>query len=518
MDFLQDWFSHPDYWFQQSDETDNYLTENYQHLLDEPWDTCVSDVYYHLLHLIINDQLVRHVYRKAEAQHIITYHLQKALQIHFHINKYYSIWYSLKPIEWCFWGLPVRHSQNQRWILTLIKLTWKKLKMISYDSNDALLLKRFLTASYQRMPMDQKEMIEYFQPTGAGIFENLYPFISILDYFPIMVKTDIISSLKPCFDNFLQTHRIDTCIISLSGGVDSMVMSYVLSKYCHVKVYALHIHYNNRGDEEAKFVQEWCNYLNIPLYMRTLHEIQRQPCMKYNMRSIYESYTRYVRYECYREVGRLIECEGFPYVFMGHNQDDCFENILTNICHQYKYDNLNGMEKLQEMEGISFCRPMLKIPKKDIYYEAHQIGIPYLKDSTPEWSQRGQIRDNVRPALEEWDNRMVQSMFKLSAILKEAESFKQTILADWIRETKVDDKGIHLSLPLNHNNLCSQSLWKDYLSHHGLNIKMKSLEYYMNKMNECSKKHKTFKCALNKDTLILVEFVDNDCKIMIYNN
>lgn len=515
MEFLHDWFSHPDYWFHQSDETDNYLTQNYQHLLDEPWDTCVSDVYYHLLHLIINDQLVRHVYRKELTQHIITYHLQKAIQIHFYIRTHYYVWNILKPMEWCFWGLPVRHSQNQRWILTIINLTWKKLKITYGEGDDVLFLKRFLTASYQRIPMNQKDMIEYFHPS-VSCFENLYPFIPILEYLSLNVNTKYVSVLKHYFDKYLQTHHIDTCIISLSGGVDSMVMSYILSKHCHVKVYALHIHYNNRGDEEAKFIQEWCQYLNIPLYMRTFHEIQRQPCMKYNMRSIYETYTKNVRYECYREVGRQIQCKGFPYVFMGHNQDDCFENILTNISDCHKYDNLNGMEQLQQIYDICFCRPMLEIPKKIIYHEAHHIGIPYLKDSTPSWSQRGQIRDSVRPTLEKWDDRMIQSVFKLSEVLKEAESFKQTILTDWIRETKIDDTGIHLSLSLNNNNLCSQSMWKEYLCYHHLNVKTKSLKNYISKLNEFSKKLKAFRCTFDKHNFIQVQYANNYCNIMIY--
>ena len=56
----------------------------------------------------------------------------------------------------------------------------------------------------------------------------------------------------------------------------------------------------------------------------------------------------------------------------------------------------------------------MEIKKEDIYDYAHKIGIPYLTDSTPKWSQRGKIRDIVRPCLEQWNNSMIDSMFNLS--------------------------------------------------------------------------------------------------------
>ena len=40
------------------------------------------------------------------------------------------------------------------------------------------------------------------------------------------------------------------------------------------------------------------------------------------------------------------------YVLLGHNKDDCFENILTNISNKSNYDNLSGMQILKEIEKI----------------------------------------------------------------------------------------------------------------------------------------------------------------------
>ena len=86
------------------------------------------------------------------------------------------------------------------------------------------------------------------------------------------------------------------------------------------------------------------------------------------------------------------------YVLLGHNKDDCFENILTNISNKSNYDNLSGMQILKEIEEIMMWRPFLNIEKKYIIEYANTNNIQYLYDSTPEWSVRGKIRDKIKPA------------------------------------------------------------------------------------------------------------------------
>lgn len=494
MQFLEDWLSHPDYWFLQKDETDIYLTNKYESLLNDTWDKKQVDIYHHLLHIIINDQLVRHVYRYQSAAHIISYHLQKALSIHFYMRRNYHLYTQLTGPEWMFWGLPIRHSQNATWIHNLIQKTWEKLNIT--ENNDCLMiLKKFLTASFQRMPISQNSFLEYFSNTDKGSMNAVSEYIPILDYYPITPPEYTISMLEPLFRNYIQAHSIKSCIISLSGGVDSMVCSYIL-KQLKVNVIAVYIDYCNRTKDEAKFIQEWCHYIQLPLYMRSIHEIQREPCMRYNMRNIYESYTRNVRYQCYKDAWNM---SGEPYVFLGHNKDDCFENILTNICHQNKYDNLEGMKELMYVDGIHFCRPMLSIPKQVIYTEAQRLGIPYLKDSTPSWSQRGQIRDSIRPVLNKWDERMIPAMFQVGKMLSEAETYKQIILDKWNQQTLYTNKMWTIRFDTtDYKALLCQSLWHSYFESKEMIVKQKSLKHFIESLHRAMCKKQDVKCLLNK--------------------
>ena len=64
--------------------------------------------------------------------------------------------------------------------------------------------------------------------------------------------------------------------------------------------------------------------------------------------------------------------------------------------------------------------------------------MPYLKNSTPNWCQRGKIRNEVLPILEKWDNRIIDGLFNISSILKNyngilnksIENFKITEIGD----------------------------------------------------------------------------------------
>lgn len=515
-----EWFDHPEYWFKSSDKIDAYLIDKYGVLLDSVWDTSKTDIKEHLQQLLIHDQLIRHVERKGYHSHIIEYNLQKALEIHYYIRNHYNIFFDLNETEWCFWGLPIRHSKKVPAIHHLIKDTWQKIQWEKSHGRSILYLKKFLQASYQRMPIDHNQnlFIDEFNNTVAEpiSFDTFFQYIPILHYCPIQTKPEsYVSDLIQPIRKFIQKHKMTHVILSLSGGVDSMVCSYLLkqlSKSMNINVYAFSVNYCNRTDMEAKFIQDWCQYIQLPLYMRSFHEITRTPCMNIEIRDTYESYTRDIRYQCYKTVWNMIGQKGVPKVMMGHNEDDCFENILTNLCHQHKYDNLHGMKSYHIVDEIGFCRPLLKIKKEWIYEEAHKIGIPYLKDSTPSWSQRGLIRDSVRPALEKWDKQMIPALFQLSKVMKEADIVQQKVLKEWKQKTIWKDEKYVMQFDLSDSECLScENLWFAYFVSYNIHIKKKSIHHFVKTLKTCIEKKVNGQFVLSKD--IFVKY--NACESVI---
>lgn len=149
------------------------------------------------------------------------------------------------------------------------------------------------------------------------------------------------------------------------------------------------------------------------------------------------SYTKNVRYQSYLDVAKINSWDDGTWgVILGHNHDDCIENIFTNIINKTKYKNLYGMEFKSlinfKSKQICFIRPMLNISKEQIYDFAHQTNIPYLFDSTPKWSQRGKIRDIVRPALIEWNKSSIEGIDELSKVMTDCIDCVDMIVDVWI--------------------------------------------------------------------------------------
>jgi tRNA(Ile)-lysidine synthase TilS/MesJ len=99
------------------------------------------------------------------------------------------------------------------------------------------------------------------------------------------------------------------------------------------------------------------------------------------------------------------------------------------MTHRSK-DNLFGMLPESKQENVTIYRPVLGIPKKKIVEICNLFKIPYLLDSTPKWSRRGQIRDIVVPALNQFDFNLIPRIMEFcqesSASLKDYQSLLDT--------------------------------------------------------------------------------------------
>lgn len=395
-DFYKEWFQNQNWWFSATFEDDLYITNTYSYLLEN--NENLSDIE----KIIIYDQLPRHIYRKESANHIIEFFLQKALKI---CQKNVA---NSNLQEWIFYMLPFRHTNDPLKIAKVMEEIWKR-----NDINDPL-MKKFIKATFTRCPKYQDQFIKIFTN-----IKNKNSGICIDSNDPIFIQ------IKNKMSN------IDNVILSFSGGVDSIVCSAILSNL-NIKWCAVHINYMNRSSsiEEEEFVIKWCKMLGVNLYVRRITEINRNICMKYELRELYENYTRDVRYNSYKFISKN------PIVILGHNEDDCIENILTNIAQQRKYDELSGMSSDSTQDNIRFIRPMLNIAKKDIYEFSKIHGIPHLPDSTPKWSQRGKIRTSVRPILEQWDNRTLKGLLQLNSHMKELHQCLDIVVNNMISNTQ----------------------------------------------------------------------------------
>ena len=268
-----------------------------------------------------------------------------------HINKWTTIF---KTIDKWLQGRPIiKHAQLNRFFMDTYR------KAFTQDT-----VKNALTLSTSTEPYDKSICETYYDK---------------LDLSAEAVNPQLIESLKK-----IESKQVT---ISLSGGVDSMLMTALL---CRAKfdVIALHIIYGNRKEslEEQKFISNYCMNLGVPLFVYRVEWLKRNQVD----RAFYETMTRELRFSTYRAIGRP--------VLLGHIQEDVIENIWTNLAHGTHLDNLAKLEHVITESDVKIYRPWLKIKKSEIYETAKTLSIPYLKNTTPSWSNRGKFRDHFYTA------------------------------------------------------------------------------------------------------------------------
>ena len=209
-----------------------------------------------------------------------------------------------------------------------------------------------------------------------------------------------------------------------------MVLTTIL-KYLNCEVIGLHINYNNRPEtkQEQEFLEKWCNYNGIKLYVKTIEDIKRAT----TKRSDYEAMTKKIRFDFYKEI---MKKEAIDQILLGHHKDDIVENIFANVCRGRNVLDLAVIRETCTIEDVNIARPMLEFYKEVIYEFASKYQVPYFKDTTPDWSVRGKYRNKISPSIEDaFTGNVKENLLKLSNQSDEWNELVQYIIIEPFMKT-----------------------------------------------------------------------------------
>ena len=236
---------------------------------------------------------------------------------------------------------------------------------------------------------------------------------------------------------FIKINEMSKVIVSLSGGVDSMVLLDILiamklEDMVELEIYCCHLNYNNRPEssDERQFLVEYCKMKSVELeYI----DIDFKRCD--TKRNTYEKDTRQMRYDYYKEMCDKYECSG---VFLAHHKDDICENIFNNIMRgSREITDLTVITKKNTVLGVNVYRPMLDYYKEDILEIADNLHTPYFLDTTPDWSCRGKMRRNIFPQCDDcYTTNYKSSLLKLGKESDDINNILQKYIIDVVM-TKV---------------------------------------------------------------------------------
>jgi tRNA(Ile)-lysidine synthetase-like protein len=333
--------------------------------------------------IIYLDQFSRHFQR---AGHMTEYEVERNREMA--IKMIHSRFDELKPmdeVEIIFALMPFKHMGRYEFIFEYLHRIWLQSRKLI----DLPLLQKFYMDTYKKaftletvkdcLVTDHPD-----EPYDPSLICDYYPHkYCYEDWKPIVsAETDALVKLLK-FDKKV--------IVSLSGGVDSMVMLALLASQ-GTDVEAVHIVYGNRSESEHeyRFLARYCKRLGVKLTVYRIKWLRRGEID----RQFYEDMTRDLRFMVYKAYSSDAESA----ILLGHIQDDVVENIWTNIAYCHHLDNLKKMKAEEIQYGVRIMRPFLTAEKKDIYTMSERLGIPYLKNTTPSWSNRGKFREHFHKA------------------------------------------------------------------------------------------------------------------------
>lgn len=176
-------------------------------------------------------------------------------------------------------------------------------------------------------------------------------------------------------------------LVAVSGGVDSMVLCYLLDKL-NLNFSIAHVNYNLRGNDsylDEKFISEYSNKNQIDLFLKNVDLSDQNNSIQNKAREI--------RFSFFNEI---LSKYNFDFILTAHHLDDNIETIFLNISRGKKISIFSGMNVVND----SIVKPLLFIEKKDILNYAKQNNVIWREDRSNFQNKylRNYIRNVVIPS------------------------------------------------------------------------------------------------------------------------
>ncbi|TYQ00355.1 tRNA(Ile)-lysidine synthase [Tenacibaculum adriaticum] len=203
-------------------------------------------------------------------------------------------------------------------------------------------------------------------------------------------------------------------LIAISGGVDSVVLTYLLHKL-NFNISLAHCNFQLResdSDLDEAFINDLGKKLNIKTFTIRFDTKKFSEENKLSTQLA----ARKLRYDWFQE---LIKKHQFDYVLTAHHVDDNLETFLINLTRGTGLEGLTGIPEQNE----NIIRPLLKFSREDILNYANKNKIEWREDSSNLSKKyiRNKIRHDVIPVLKEINPNLLDSFSKTTEYLQQSQ-------------------------------------------------------------------------------------------------
>jgi len=208
----------------------------------------------------------------------------------------------------------------------------------------------------------------------------------------------------------IQARNIKKICVSLSGGIDSIVLLNALNEVLDrdFPIRAIHINHNLAKDSKSwvDFCQKICDQTQIQI---DIYSVKVNTTEGFGI----EAAARKARYH---KLQKSIQ-EG-EWLMTAHHQDDQLETILLRIARGTGVEGLQGIQKQFKFGRGNILRPLLDVSKNEILVYARKRKLDWVVDNSNQESyfDRNFLRMKVIPTLKERWPALSSSVSRLSDI------------------------------------------------------------------------------------------------------
>ena len=237
-------------------------------------------------------------------------------------------------------------------------------------------------------------------------------------------------------------------ICAVSGGVDSMVMAYILHKL-ELNIIIATCNFNLRdkeSDKDQQLVEQFCLKNNISF--RTI-SFDTKKYAKEKKLSI-QMAARELRYNWFL---KLLKAEKADYIAIAHNLNDSIETFFINLS---RGTGIKGLTGIKNKKG-HIIRPLLFANRDDIYNFAQKENVPFREDATNAETKyyRNYIRHKIIPLFQELNNSSFKNFENTIANIQNVEEYYRTQITSTIDNLVIKTNSseyIDIQTILSHNN------------------------------------------------------------------
>ncbi|WP_255711088.1 tRNA lysidine(34) synthetase TilS [Dyadobacter chenhuakuii] len=230
------------------------------------------------------------------------------------------------------------------------------------------------------------------------------------------------------FLTFINQHKLDLekqpCLLTVSGGVDSIVMLHLFHK-AGFSVGIAHCNFGLRGEEsngDEEFVRQLAQAYGFPFFAKhfDVKSFAKEKGISTQMAA------RDLRYEWFET---LKTTNGYTYIATAHHANDSLETTLLNLTRG------TGLSGLHGISGINnhLIRPLLLATKEQILTYAQENALTWREDrsNASDDYKRNLIRHKVVPVLQQLNPSLEATFIHSSAKLSSADRLLKEMLDEW---------------------------------------------------------------------------------------